>query len=96
LISGVASAVLFVQSGDFAHAFDNFMVALVVWIVRDRAHRRLNLPDGNKIPAMQGPLASANGGLDLSWLTGMSGRLGLCRAASMVRANGRRFPRRRP
>jgi NCS1 family nucleobase:cation symporter-1 len=35
VISGlIASVVLyfFLQSGDFAHAFDNFMVALVVWI----------------------------------------------------------------
>jgi len=35
VLSGlIASAILygFLQSGDFAHAFDNFMVALVVWI----------------------------------------------------------------
>lgn len=109
----IASAILygFLQSGDFAHAFDNFMVALIVWIspwagvtladfyfVR---RGRIDLPslyeepgrgrDFNwagliafaagfaaawafqmgTIKAMQGPLALATGGVDLSWLTGI-------------------------
>ncbi len=42
IISGaIACAILyaFLQSGDFAHAFDNFMVALIVWISPGRASR---------------------------------------------------------
>ena len=114
MISGViASAILytFLQSGDFAHSFDNFIVALIVWIspwagvtltdfylVR---YGRINVEAlyaaadrGNDfnwagliafaiglvaawafqmgtITIMQGPLALAMGGVDLSWLTGM-------------------------
>lgn len=116
VISGVIACVIlyfFLQSGDFAHAFDNFMVAMVVWIspwagvtladfflVR---HGRVEIgelyaaPDTSRygdvnwaglislglgiiaawafqmgtITIMQGPLALAMGGVDLSWLTGM-------------------------
>ena len=114
VISGaIACTILyaFLQSGDFAHTFDNFMVALIVWIspwagvtltdfylVR---YGRINVEAlyaaadrGNDfnwagliafaiglvaawafqmgtITIMQGPLALAMGGVDLSWLTGM-------------------------
>jgi NCS1 nucleoside transporter family len=114
VISGViAYAILyaFLQSGDFAHAFDNFMVALIVWISpwagvtltdfylvrrgRIDVAALYQAPDRNggvnwaglvafaiglvaawafqmgTIAAMQGPLALATGGVDLSWLTGM-------------------------
>jgi NCS1 family nucleobase:cation symporter-1 len=115
IVSGViASAFLFafLQSGDFAHAFDNFMVAMVVWISpwagvtladfyllrRGRIDiaelyappRTSRYGDVNwagliafaigliaawafqmgTITIMQGPLALATGGVDLSWLTG--------------------------
>lgn len=115
VISGViACAILyaFLQSGDFAHAFDNFMVALIVWISpwagvtltdfylvrrgRIDVAALYAAPDRDgginwagliafaiglvaawafqmgTIAAMQGPLALATGGIDLSWLTGMS------------------------
>ncbi|MCC8941105.1 cytosine permease [Bradyrhizobium sp. Arg68] len=110
----VASVILyaFLQSGDFAHAFDNFMVALIVWISpwagvtladfylvrRGRIDvASLYRPSDRRrdfnwaglvafaagllaawvfqmgtIPAMQGPLALATGGVDLSWLTGIT------------------------
>jgi NCS1 family nucleobase:cation symporter-1 len=114
VISGViACAILyaFLQSGDFAHAFDNFMVALIVWISpwagvtltdfylvrrgRIDVAALYAAPDRDgginwaglvafaiglvaawafqmgTIAAMQGPLAQATGGVDLSWLTGM-------------------------
>lgn len=116
VISGlIACAILyaFLQSGDFAHAFDNFMVAMVVWIspwagvtLTDFYLVRRSRVDVDALYAapaadfagdvnwagviafaiglvaawafqmgtitiMQGPLALATGGVDLSWLTGL-------------------------
>ncbi|ODQ91804.1 thiamine permease [Mycolicibacterium flavescens] len=111
---GVASAVLavFVQADSFAHAFDHWMVSILVWIspwaaimlvdyfavrrgsldisqlyaaVSSSAFGRFNAAglvslalgvvagwswQYGLVPAMQGPLASALGGTDLSWLSG--------------------------
>ena len=111
----IASVILyfFLQSGDFAHAFDNFMIAMVVWVSpwagvtladyflvrrgRVEIGELYATPDTSRygdvnwagvisfalgliaawafqmgtITIMQGPLALATGGVDLSWLTGM-------------------------
>ena len=116
VISGVIASFLlylFLQSGDFARAFDNFMIAIVVWIspwagvtLVDFFLIRRGRVDVDELYAtaatsrygsvnwagiislvigliaawafqmgtitiMQGPLALATGGVDLSWLTGM-------------------------
>lgn len=111
LIAGVvASAVLavFVNADSFAHAFDNWMVSILVWIspwaaimlvdylvlrrgaldvgsLYGAEHGRYNaaglisLAAGivagwswqyGLVPAMQGPLATALGNTDFSWLSG--------------------------
>lgn len=110
----VASAVLavFVEADSFAHAFDNWMVSILVWISPWAAiilvdyfvvrrggldvsslylpADRSELPKYNAgglislaagvvagwawqyglVPAMQGPLATALGNTDFSWLSG--------------------------
>ncbi|MGH3641723.1 MAG: cytosine permease [Mycobacterium sp.] len=115
LIAGLfASAVLavFVEADSFAHAFDNWMVSILVWISpwativavdyvvlrrgaldvdslyepagsdgipRYRAGGLVSLAAGiiagwawqyGLVPAMQGPLATALGNTDFSWLSG--------------------------
>lgn len=115
LIAGlIASAVLvvFVEADSFAHAFDNWMVSILVWISpwaaivavdylvlrrghldiaslyapvgaaalpRWRASGLISLAAGvvagwawqyGLVPAMQGPLATAVGNTDFSWLSG--------------------------
>lgn len=116
VVSGILASVLlylFLRSGDFAQAFDNFMVAMVVWIspwagvtladffiVRRGRVDIASLyasPQASRcgdvnwagmisfalglvaawafemgtIDIMQGPLALATGGVDLSWLAGI-------------------------
>jgi nucleobase:cation symporter-1, NCS1 family len=115
LVAGlVASAVLavFVGADSFAHAFDQWMVSILVWIspwaaiilvdyflvrrsqldvatlyqrVGESAHRNVNGPglislaagvvagwswQYGLVPAMQGPVATALGNSDFSWLAG--------------------------
>jgi NCS1 nucleoside transporter family len=104
LIAGlVASAVLavFVEADSFAHAFDNWMVSILVdyWVIRRGAldvsslyasaetsrypnvdwKGLLSLAAGlvagwawqyGLVPVMQGPLATALGNSDFSWLSG--------------------------
>jgi nucleobase:cation symporter-1, NCS1 family len=134
LIAGlVASVVLavFVEADSFAHAFDHWMVSILVWIspwaaivlvdyfvirrgrldiaalyepVGESAYLKFNVPglvslgagvvaawswQYGLVPAMQGPVATALGNSDFSWLSGsvVAGGLYYALSRQTARAN---------
>jgi nucleobase:cation symporter-1, NCS1 family len=112
LVAGLVASAVFVGADSFAHAFDNWMASILVWIspwaaimvvdyfvlrrgqldvaalyqrVGESAYRNVNGPglislaagivagwswQYGLVPAMQGPVATALGNSDFSWLAG--------------------------